>query len=64
MTIKDAGTDFAEYETMIEDCENRDHRLTEWERDFLDSIKVRVESWTRLTPGQVDKLNEVWERVT
>ncbi len=56
------GQDFEEYETLIQDCEDRDRKLTPWERDFLESIKERIEGWTPLTENQVDKLNEIWER--
>lgn len=58
------GQDFEEYEQLIEDCENRDHRLSPWAREFLESIKARIKRWDPLTPGQVDKLNEVWEEAT
>lgn len=58
------GQDFEEYEQLIEDCENRDSRLSPWAREFLDSIKARIKRWDPLTVNQVDKLNEIWEKAT
>jgi len=58
------GQDFEEYEQMIEDCENRDSRLSPWAREFLESIKARIKRGDPLTVNQVDKLNEVWEKAT
>lgn len=56
--------DFEEYEQMIDDCENRDHRLNEWSRGFLASLRERCGELRPLTDNQVEKLNEVWEHAT
>ena len=53
-----------EYLTMVEDCEMRDSRLTDWERGFLDSISKRLENEQGLSERQIETLENIWERVT
>jgi hypothetical protein len=50
--------------TMVEDCEQRESRLTEWEAMFIDSIKSQLQAGRSLTERQGDMLDSVWERVT
>jgi hypothetical protein len=49
---------------LIEDCETREERLTDWERGFIDSIKAQIVGGRRLSEKQTDRLNEIWERAT
>ncbi len=35
-------------------------RLTEWETEFVESCKERMETKGDLTPGQEDKLEEIF----
>ena len=53
-----------EHVTMVEDCEHRESRLNEWEREFIDSMRMRIDEGKPLTPGQAEKLGEVWESAT
>jgi len=53
-----------EYMTMVNDCEKRESRLTDWERGFIDSIKHRLQDGGGLTPKQAETLDGIWERVT
>jgi hypothetical protein len=53
-----------EYLTMIDDCEKRESKLTEWEVGFLDSIKSQVGRDKPLSVKQVETLDRIWERVT
>ena len=53
-----------EHLQFIEDCENREDRLSDWERGFIDSVKRQLEGGGALSEKQTDKLNEIWERVT
>lgn len=53
-----------EYYDLIEDCENRESKLTEWEADFIQSIKERLDSGKFLTPKQIEILDNIWGRVT
>jgi hypothetical protein len=49
---------------MVEDCEKRESRLTDWERTFIDSIRHQLESATVLSTKQSIRLDDIWERVT
>lgn len=54
----------SEYSTLIEDCEKRESRLTDWERSFIDSLKTQIVRHRAPTQKQIEKLESVWERVT
>lgn len=49
---------------LIEDCETREDRLSDWERGFIDSIKSQLEAGKTLTEKQVETLEATWERAT
>lgn len=49
---------------LIEDCEARESRLSDWDRSFIDSIKRQLEAGRTLSEKQLAKLGEAWERVT
>lgn len=53
-----------EHLQLIEDCEARESRLSDWDRQFLDSVKRQLEGGGSLTEKQSDKLGEIWERAT
>jgi hypothetical protein len=53
-----------EYMQMITDCENREGKMTDWERGFIDSLKKWIEGGSRPTPKQIERLDEIWEKVT
>lgn len=57
-------TDSSEILTMIDDCEKRDRKLSDWEINFIDSLSVQLGRGNALTDKQVKKLTETWERVT
>lgn len=54
----------AEYMTMVEDCEKRESRLTEWEASFIDSIKDQLGRERPLSVKQIETLEKVWDRAT
>lgn len=56
--------DADECELMIADCEQRESRLDDWERGFIDSIKSQRIAGRSLSHAQCNKLTEVWERAT
>lgn len=58
------GSWIDEYTQMIDDCERRESRLTDWERQFLDSIRSRIDQEIPLTPKQTETLDTIWERAT
>lgn len=49
---------------MIEDCEARESRMSNWERDFIASCSERLGEDKSLTPGMSEKLEEIWDKVT
>ena len=53
-----------EYLTLVEDCEKRESKLTEWEAGFVDSIRHRLEKEQPLSAKQTETLDKIWERVT
>lgn len=53
-----------EYLTMVDDCEQRESRMTEWEAGFVDSIRHRLEQEKPLSEKQTETLDRIWERVT
>lgn len=57
-------SDAAEHQTMVNDCQARDRRMSEWEREFMSSIEQQLKEGKELSPKQIDVLNRVWEKVT
>ncbi len=54
-----------EYIQLIDDCEARESRLTNWEREFMDSLRrYLVEEHGFPSSKQIHRLNLIWERVT
>jgi len=53
-----------EQEQMVSDCEKRESKLSDWERGFIDDMSKRLGDGKSLTPGQAEKLDQIWERVT
>ena len=53
-----------EQEQMVEDCEQRESRLSDWERAFIDSIGNQLRDGRTLTAKQAETLDSIWERAT
>lgn len=53
-----------EYLKMVDDCEKRESRLSEWDCNFLESIRSRLEQEKPLSAKQTDTLDKIWERAT
>ena len=53
-----------EQEQMIEDCENRSEKLTDWEAQYIDSLSMQVGKGKGLSPKQEEILDRIWEKVT
>lgn len=53
-----------EYMQLIEDCEKRSERLTEWEANFLDSLSRQIGADRSPSPKQIETLDNIWEKVT
>lgn len=53
-----------EHEQMIDDCERREERLSDWERSFVDSVGKQLRDGRTLTSKQAEALDAIWERAT
>lgn len=49
---------------MIEDCEARDSKLSEWEQQFIASIGEQLAEGGGLSQKQRERLEQIWERIT
>lgn len=56
--------DLSEVDTLLEDCEKRESRLSEWERGFIDSLQKLRADGKSLSEKQYARLSEIWERIT
>lgn len=54
----------SEYLTQIEDCEERESKLTEWEHGFIASLREQLENDRRPTAKQIETLDNIWEKAT
>ena len=54
----------SEYLTLLDDCEKREERLSDWERGFVDSLRQQIAQGRRPTAKQVEMLDATWERAT
>jgi hypothetical protein len=64
MTTKPSNGDPAEHAQMITDCEARESKLTDWERNFIDDMSRRLTNGHALTVGQEDTLDSIWNNAT
>lgn len=55
---------YDEYVTLLEDCEKRSAKLTDWECQFVDSLQRQITSGRRPTGKQSETLDKIWERAT
>lgn len=53
-----------EHQQMVQDCENRESKLTDWERGFIDSIGRQLAASKPLSEKQAETLDAIWERIT
>jgi len=56
--------DQTEVELMINDCIEREGKLTDWERGFMDNCSGLIDRDFILSKKQRMRLEEIWERVT
>lgn len=49
---------------MVDDVEERESRLTEWEADFIASIRSQLDEGRSLSSKQTETLNKIWDRCT
>lgn len=53
-----------EHLTMVTDCEDRESKLMDWERQFIDNIRAQLERDRPLSEKQVETLDRIWDRIT
>lgn len=53
-----------EYVTLLEDCEKRSEKLTDWELGFVDSLQRQLADGRCPTAKQIETLDRVWEKAT
>jgi hypothetical protein len=53
-----------EYTRMLDDCEKREERLTDWECSFVDSLQRQLASGRRPSDKQIETLDNIWEKAT
>jgi hypothetical protein len=66
--IKAAST-HEDHQQMVKDCEDRESKLTDWERGFIDSIGRQLAQGRALSEKHAERLEAIWldviwERVT
>lgn len=52
------------YLELLDDCEGRESRLTDWERGFVDSLRSQIERDHRPSAKQIETLDSIWESAT
>ncbi len=54
----------SEWVDMIDDCENRDTQMSEWEQGFISSVSTQLGNDRFLTDKQDETLTDIWRKVT
>lgn len=49
---------------LIQDCIDRESKLSDWERNFIDSISNQFIKTGGLSDKQAELLDKIWEKVT
>lgn len=57
-------SDDDDYAQLVEDCNNRDTKMTDWEQRFISDMDRRLQQGDVLTERQREKIVEIWERIT
>jgi len=53
-----------EWRQMVDDCMDRESKLSEWEFSFIDSLNILLDNDYSLSMKQIDVLERIWENVT
>ena len=51
------------YQNMVNDCIQSD-RMTDWETNFMESIKQRLQKQKPLSAKQTETLDNIWQKIT
>jgi hypothetical protein len=56
-----------EIEEMLSDCKEarsaRNSPFSPWEKKFIESVDEQYEEKKRLSPKQIETLEEIWEKI-
>ena len=58
------AVDREEFQQMLEDCEERESKLTEWEQGFIQSMRDKFDRGYPITEPMDETLTKIWEKVT
>jgi len=50
--------------SMLEDCQARESRLSDWEQSFIDSLLIFLGRGNALTAKQQETLQSIWDKAT
>jgi hypothetical protein len=53
-----------DYDQLISDCEKRESKMSDWEREFIDSVATRLRRGDSLTIRQCQIIEQIWEKIT
>ena len=53
-----------EYMTLLDDCEKRSEKLSDWECGFVESFQRQLDEGRRPSAKQIETLDKLWERAT
>jgi hypothetical protein len=53
-----------EISTILDDCKEREERLSDWERTFVDSLKRQLGEGKKLSTKQITTITDIWDRIT
>lgn len=56
--------DDSDIDMMIQDCLDREDKLSPWELGFIQGLSESYPEYGRLTEAQQDKLDKIWSRIT
>jgi len=61
---KDSMNSKEDVEAMLQDCEDREDQLSDWEMNFIESLQEWTAEGKTLTEKQDETLDKIWEKVT
>ncbi|MCK4793826.1 MAG: hypothetical protein KAV87_59405 [Desulfobacteraceae bacterium] len=53
-----------EAKQMVQDCEEREGRMSDWERGFISDMQGRIAANYWFTDKQKETIFKIWEKVT
>lgn len=48
---------------MLDYCTDHDHKCSQWERDFLESIADQLHNRGTLSPRQIETLTKIYDKL-